>query len=154
SRGGPKPMLTRWQPVAELTTADRMFRELFAPVWPLWTNGSARTVTYGLPVNVTETDGGYRVYATLPGFKPEEVEVSVTDSVLSIEAKRSEEKTEEKGRYLRREVFSGNYRRHLALPGDVRSEDIKASFENGLLTVEVPRAPKPEPVKVAITAGS
>jgi HSP20 family protein len=110
--------------------------------------------TYSLPIDVSETDEGYRVQATLPGFQPEHVDVTVTDGVLSIEAKRSEEKTEEKGRYLRREVFSGNYRRRLTLPGDVKPEDIKASFENGVLTVQVPRVPKPEPVKVAISAGS
>ena len=57
----------------------------------------------------------------------------MTDGVLSIEAKRSEEKTEEKGRYLRREVFSGNYRRQLTLPREVKAEDIKARFENGTL---------------------
>jgi HSP20 family protein len=147
-------MLTRWEPFPELTTADRMFRGLFAPVWPLWTNGSSAVATYSLPVDVSETDEGYTVRATLPGFKPEQVEVSVTDGMLSIEAKRSEEKTEEKGRYLRREVFSGNYRRQLTLPGEVKPEDVKASFEDGVLTVRVPRAPRPQPVKVAITAGS
>jgi len=147
-------MLTRWEPTTELAalngTVDRMFRELFAPIW---TNGSGTSV-YQLPVDVSETDGGYQVRATLPGFKPEQVEVTVTDGVLSIEAKRSEEKTEEKGRYLRREVFSGNYRRQLTLPREVKAEDIKADFENGVLTVKVPRLPKPEPIKVAIGPGS
>jgi HSP20 family protein len=144
-------MLTRWEPFPALTTADRIFRGFFAPVW---TNGSSATATYGMPIDVSETEDGYSVRATLPGFKPEEVEVTVTDGVLSIEAKRSEEKTEEKGRYLRREVFSGNFRRRLTLPGGVKPDDIKAEFENGVLTLEVPREAKPAPVKVAITAGS
>jgi HSP20 family protein len=135
-------MLTRWEALTELTTMD------------MWSNGHSGLTAYNLPVNVTETDEGYRVQATLPGFTPEQVEVTVTDGVLSIEAKRSEEKTEEKGRYLRREVFSGNYRRRLTLPGDVKPEDVKATFENGVLTVQVPRVPKPEPVKVAIGTGS
>ena len=62
--------------------------------------------------------------------------------------------TEGEGRYLRREVFFGNYRRRLALPADVKPADVKADFENGVLTVQVPRAPKPQPVKVAVGAGS
>ena len=132
-------------------TTDRMFREFFGPTW---TNGQAAVNTYQLPIDVSETEDGYRVRATLPGFKPDQVEVTVSDGVLSIEAKRSEEKTEENGRYLRREVFSGNYRRQLTLPRDVKAEDITADFENGVLTVQVPRAPKPQPVKVAIGAGS
>ena len=147
-------MLTRWEPRTELSalngTMDRMFRELFVPIW---TNGTGPSI-HQLPVDVSETDDGYQVRASLPGFKPEQVEVTVTDGVLSIEAKRSEEKTEEKGRYLRREVFSGNYRRQLTLPREVKAEDIKADFENGVLTVKVPRLPKPEPIKVAIGPGS
>jgi HSP20 family protein len=146
-------MLTRWEPTTELATLsgamDRMFREFFAPTWA---NGSG-TAVYQLPVDVSETEDGYRLRATLPGFKPEQVEVTVSDGVLSIDAKRSEEKTEENGRYLRREVFSGNYRRQLTLPGNVKAEDIKAEFDNGVLTVQVPRAPKPQPVKVAIGSG-
>jgi hypothetical protein len=49
---------------------------------------------------------------------------------------------------------SALHRRQLTLPGEVKPEDVKASFEDGVLTVRVPRAPKPQPVKVAITAGS
>ena len=146
-------MLTRWEPMTELATLsgtmDRMFREFFGPTW---TNGSGAT-SYPLPVDVSETEEGYRVRAALPGFKPDQVEVTVSDGVLSIEAKRSEDRTEQNGRYLRREVFSGNYRRQLALPADVKSEDIKADFDDGMLTVQVPRAPKPKPVKVAVGSG-
>jgi HSP20 family protein len=130
---------------------DRMFGQLFGQGW---TNGQSGTPAYQLPVDVSETEDGYQVRATLAGFKPEQVEVTMRDGVLSIEAKRSEEKTEEKGRYLRREVFSGNYRRQLAFPGEVKAEDVKAEFENGVLTIRVPRAAKPQPVKVAISAGS
>jgi len=148
-------MLTRWEPTTELSTlngtVDRMLRQFFAP---MWTNGQSSLATYYLPVDVAETENSYRIQATLPGFKPEQVEVTVNDGVLSIEAKRSEEKTEGEGRYLRREVFFGNYRRRLALPADVKPEDVKADFENGVLTVQVPRAPKPQPVKVAVGAGS
>jgi HSP20 family protein len=148
-------MLTRWEPMTELATLsgamDRMFREFFSPTW---TNGRSGVTTYQLPVDVSETDDGYQVRATLPGFKPEQVEVTVSDGVLSIQASRSEEKTEEKGRYVRRELFSGNYTRKLVLPGEVKAEDVKADFDNGVLTVQVPRAPRPEPVKVAIGSGS
>ena len=148
-------MLTRWEPTTELATLsgamDRMFGQLFGQSW---TNGQSGTPAYQLPVDVTETEDGYQVRATLPGFNADQVEVTMRDGVLSIAAKRSEEKTEEKGRYLRREVFSGNYRRQLAFPGEVKAEDVKADFENGVLTIRVPRAAKPQPVKVAISAGS
>src|ERR1700730_4764156 len=148
-------MLTRWEPTTELATLsgamDRMFGQLFGQSW---TNGQSGTPAYQLPVDVTETEDGCQGRATLPGSNADQVEATMRDGGLSLAAKRSEEKTEEKGRYLRREVFSGNYRRQLAFPGEVKAEDVKADFENGVLTIRVPRAAKPQPVKVAISAGS
>jgi HSP20 family protein len=148
-------MLARWEPATEFTALnsamDRMFRQFFGSTV---LNGESGTPAYALPVDVAETEGGYRVQASLPGFKPDEVEVTASEGVLSIKAAHSEEKTEEKGRYLRREVFSGNYQRRLTLPTDVKAEEITAAFENGVLTVTVPRQPKAEPVKVAIGTGS
>lgn len=148
-------VLARWDPTSEIVSMsgamDRMFREFFGSNW---SDGRLGARTYSLPVDVAETEDGYRVQATLPGFKPEEVEVTATGGVLSIQASHSEEKTEEEGRYLRRELYSGNYRRQLTLPTDVKAEEIKADFENGVLTITVPRQPKAQPVKVAIGTGS
>lgn len=115
--------------------------------------GRTGAPTYHLPVDIVETDGGYRIQAPVPGFKPEDVEVTFSDGVLTINAKRSEEQTRQEGNYLRREVAMGNYQRQTTLPGDVRADSINASFDNGLLTVEVPRAPKPEPVRIKIRPG-
>jgi HSP20 family protein len=109
--------------------------------------------TFHLPVNIVDTEQGYRIQAPVPGFRPEDVEVTFSDGVLTINAKRSEEQTRQEGNYLRREVGFGNYWRQIALPGDVRADDIRATFDNGVLTVEVPRAPKPEPKKIEVKPG-
>jgi HSP20 family protein len=109
--------------------------------------------TYRLPVDIVESDSGYTVKAPVPGFRPEDVEVTFSDGVLSIEARRSEEAERAEGNYVRREVAAGNYRRLIALPDDVQAEQIKASFDNGMLTVEVPRAPRPEPIRIQVERG-
>src|SRR6266851_1106053 len=115
--------------------------------------GGRQLPTFHLPVNISETKDGYRIEAPVPGFRPEDVEVMFADGILTINAKRTGEKTSEEGGYLRREVAFGNYRRQISLPGDVRANDIKATFDNGVLTVDVPRMPKPEPKRIQIRPG-
>jgi len=152
--------LARWSPTSELTNLhtamDRLFGDVFGESMrgsPTGDGGRTGAPTYHLPVDIVEVDNGYRIQAPVPGFKPENVEVTYSDGVLTINAKRTEEKTQKEGNYLRREVAYGNFQRQITMPRDVRADDIKATFENGVLTVEVPRAPKPKPMKIAIQKG-
>ena len=152
--------LARWSPTSELTNLhtamDRLFSDLFgeASHSPLTAAiGRPGAPTFQLPVDVEEVDSGYRIQAPVPGFKPEDVEVTFSDGVLTINAKRAEEKSRQEGNYLRREVAFGNFQRQLTLPGDVRADQIKARFENGILTLEVPRAPKPKPMRIPVQPG-
>jgi HSP20 family protein len=115
-------------------------------------SGGRDLATFRLPVDITETGNGYLIKAPVPGFKPDEVEVSLSDGVLSIKAEHKEEKTEQKKSYLRREVAYGNFERMIALPNDVQGDNIKAAFKNGVLQIEVPRAPKPQPKKIQVRA--
>lgn len=102
------------------------------------------------PVDVQRTEGGYRLQAALPGYKPEEIELTLERGTLTISGKRSEEKRTEQGRYLRREVFSGSFQRRFVLPAEVTAEDVKATFENGLLTVDVAHALESRSVKIPV----
>ena len=110
------------------------------------------TVAQRSAVDVQRTDGGYRFQAALPGFKPEDVEVTLEQGVLTLSGKRSEEQRTEQGRYLRREVFAGSFRRRFALPATVTADDVVATFENGLLTVDVAYAPESRAVKIPVGA--
>ena len=161
-RGGEQVLtLARWSPTSELTNLhtamDRLFSDLFGEALrsPITVQmmGRAGAPAYHLPVDVMEVDNGYRIQAPVPGFKPEDVEVTFSDGVLTINAKRAEEKSRQEGKYLRREVAFGNFQRQLTLPGDVRADQIKARFENGILTLEVPRAPKPKPMRIPVQPG-
>lgn len=147
-------LLTRWNPFAELAameqTANRIFSQVFgAP-------DSARVTEptfYRLPVNIEEVDGRYRITAPIPGFKPEEVDVSYADGSLTISAQHSEEKKSKGNGYLTREVVAGNFYRQVCV-GEVDPNAITAEFENGVLTVSVPGPVKPQPTRIAINAAS
>jgi hypothetical protein len=94
------------------------------------------------------------VQAPIPGVRPEDVEVSFADGVLTINATRREDREQREGRFLlRREIAFGNYQRRIALPGDVQADNITARFDNGVLTIEVPRSARPEPPRIEVQPG-
>jgi HSP20 family protein len=126
---------------------DRLFGDFFGS--PL-TESSAASQTWYLPVDIVDQGNAFQVKAALPGFKPEDVEVTYHDGVLSISAQRRRESESKQGSYLRRELSVGNYSRSVQLQGDIKASDIKASFENGVLTVDVPKSPEAKPVKIPI----
>ena len=123
-------------------------------IWPGLVNGWNSPDRVWAPMDVRRTDDGYRIETALPGFKPEDIEVTLDQGTLTISAKRSEEKKAEQGRYLHREVYSGSYMRRLTLPRDVKAEDISTVFENGMLTVEVKYDVARNAVKIPVTAAN
>ncbi|TMC01989.1 MAG: Hsp20/alpha crystallin family protein [Chloroflexi bacterium] len=136
--GGESTMaLTRWSPFVTLPS-------LFSGWEPF------PATTFRAPLDVQRTEGGYRLQAALPGFRPEDVEVTLERGTLTIAATRSEDKEAEQGRYLRREVFSGSYRRRLVVPPEVTAEDITATLENGVLTVDVEHTPANQSVRIPV----
>jgi len=139
---------------------DRLFGDVFGEMFGPAQRGdgeasgtTSQNPMYHLPVNIKEIENGYRIEAPVPGFRPEDVEVTYSDGVLTVNAKRTAERTRNEGNYLRREVAFGNCRRQITLPGDIRAENIKANFENGVLTVEVPCQSRPEPKRIQVQPG-
>ncbi len=103
-------------------------------------------------LNVSETEGAYEISAELPGLKPEEVNVELKDGNLWISGKKEEEH-EEKGKTFHRiERRYGEFRRMVELPSAVEEEQIHAKFENGLLSVNVPKSEKVKPKRIPVTA--
>ena len=128
---------------------ENLFDDFFDPFWndaalERMMNREARD-TFGkrganmMKTDVKQTDNGYEVAVDLPGCKKEDVQMDLNDGYLTIQAVRSHSKDEkdEKGRYLRRESFSGTCARSFYV-GDVKKEDIHAKFEDGVLHVELP----------------
>jgi HSP20 family protein len=133
---------------------DRLFSDVFGDsLSRVGGDEGAMMPTLHLPVDIRETDNGYMIEAPVPGFKPEDVEVTFSDGMLTINARRREEREQREGQYLRREIAFGNYQRRIALPADVRAENIRATFDNGVLRVEVPRAERPQPVRIQVQPG-
>jgi HSP20 family protein len=143
----------RSEPVELFDRFDRMFDEWMHDLpfrWPLFPGrGTGAGV---IPVDEYEDDGALVVRAELPGIDPEtDVELTVSDHVLLIEAERKEEeKVSEKG-YVRREVRYGTFTRALPLPDGVTEADITATYQDGVLEIRIPTPNAEPPKKIAVT---
>lgn len=100
-----------------------------------------------MKTDVKEKDGSYVLDIDLPGFKKEDIKIELNDGYLTVNASRNYENEEkpEDGKYIRRERFCGSCSRTFYAGDAVKPEDIKAKFENGILTVTLP---KEEPKKL------
>ncbi len=135
--------LTRWEPLRDLVSLreamDRLFDESFVRV-----PGVSRGKSFAPSVDMYETEKEVVVKATVPGVKPEDIEISASGDRLVIRGKLEEERTEEEASYVLRERRFGAFERVLPLPSTANVEDAKAEFKNGVLTITMPKRTVPE----------
>jgi HSP20 family protein len=135
--------LIRWEPLERLVSMDDMMDRFFDRA--VWRPLGSEPFVGDVALDMYETKEDVVVKATLPGVKPEDLQVRVEAGILHIEAEtKSEEKIEEKD-YVRRERRYGKVSRSVALSSDVHADKASAEFENGVLTLKFP---KREEVKV------
>ena len=93
-----------------------------------------------MKTDIKETEDSYILDVDLPGYKKEDIKVDITDGYLTINAKASNEINEEKkGKFVRRERFVGECNRSFYVGEDIKEDEIRASFKNGILELEVPK---------------
>ena len=135
--------LARWDPevgMRSLSQAiDRFFEEpSYRPRW--WLFPHLMDEEEIMPVDMFETDGAVVVKASIPGIKPEDIEISVTDNSLSIRGESKSEEEVKEENYFRRERRYGRFSRQIMLPGGTLGEKAEAEFKDGVLTITVPKA--------------
>lgn len=115
-----------------------------------WQDGAQNFNNRTVPaVNIKETDHSYEVELFAPGKKKEDFNIDVEDELLTISAEfKSENQTEEQGKYTRKEFSYSSFKRSFTLPDTVKDEEIKASYEDGILRIKLPKKeealPKPK----------
>jgi HSP20 family protein len=142
--------LIRWEPAREMMTLrdamDRLFDDAFTR--PLRLNDGGN---WSMPaVDMYQTDNEVVVKAAIPGVKTDEVQINVTGEVLTIKGEiKEKEEVKEKAYHLREQRW-GMFERTLALPTDVIADKAKAEFENGVLTITLPKAEEVRPKTISI----
>lgn len=102
------------------------------------------------PVDVRETDEALTLFVELPGVKREDVDITVENRTLTVRGERQFEQDVERENYHRIERAYGNFTRTFTLPANVQADHVKATFTDGVLTVELPKAEESKPRKIAI----
>ncbi len=131
-------------------TVDRLFEDMRP--WRIFDGSPADAYAY-FPLDVYETSDDVVVNASLPGVKPEDIDISVSGQVLSLRAESKEEHEETAQNYYRRERRAGTFLRQVQLPTEVDSESAEAVFERGVLQLTLPKAEAVKPKSIKVQSG-
>lgn len=140
--------LTRWEPFKDLVSLrsdfDRLFESFFGMTPVVQDNFWAPVV------DVAENNGNIEVKAELPGMKKEDIKVTVKDNVLSLSGERKQEKETKEKTYHRIERYYGSFCRNIQLPESVEADKVKATYENGVLSIVLPKPESAKPKKIDV----
>jgi len=147
-------IVRRASPLGELVSLrqamDRLFEDSFVRPRGWLTTGFPSVDGYGFPIDVTGGTDAVTVEASLPGFKPEDVEITVENGVLSIKAESGSERTDRDGNTLVSEIRRGSASRTITLPAGLEPDKATATFEHGMLTLRIPKAEAVKPRQIRI----
>jgi HSP20 family protein len=120
---------------------NRLFGDFFAAPTALdrFSEKDGLQAAFSPSIDIRETDEEVRVEAELPGMDPEDIDVSYTGNTLTISGEKRTEKEQKNERYFRKERAYGSFRRSISLPGAIQEEEIAASFQHGVLQVNLPK---------------
>mgnify|MGYP000651634289 FL=1 len=101
-------------------------------------------------VDVEEDEKSIHVRAEIPGIDEKDLNVTLEDNVLTISGEKKEERKEENKRYVLAERRFGSFKRSIALPDEVKADSVKASFKNGVLTIDFEKKEVSQPKRITI----
>ena len=114
-------------------------------------NGASR-VSYLTPLaNILETTDAYVLEAELPGMKKEEIDIALQDGVLTVSGERKLEREHQEGETFRSERYFGKFQRSVTLPVAVDAGKVKASYKDGILSIDLPKAEEAKPKHIAVS---
>ena len=131
---------------------DRLFEDSFVRPRGSWSAASGEASP--LPLDVSTSNDALVVEAALPGVRPDDVEITVEDGTLTIRGHSREEREDRQGDYVVQEIRRGEFSRSLTLPNGLEADKAEATFEDGILTLRIPRAEQVKPRQIRINPTS
>ena len=131
--------------VSPFTDIDRLFEDFLGRRLPRtlgWDRALPDVAELTPNVDVIDREDEVLVRAEVPGYKKEDIEVSVSGNTLTLRGETSSEEKEEKGDFYRHEIMRGAFTRTVALPAEVDDSKAKASMKDGVLELHLPKAEK------------
>ena len=147
--------LTTRRPMRNLFSFHNEMGRIFGDAFGSQEGGTDSEETSWMPtIDISETENGYEIRAELPGVSEDDVNVSVTDNVLTVKGEKRQEAETEGKNYHRVERRYGSFQRRFTLPREVVTDDIKAEFSDGVLTLSIPKPEAVKPTEIPITTAS
>ncbi len=142
--------LIRWDPFREMYTMRRSMDRLFDDFFNEQSGEWRKPFSWDLALDVVENKDDFVVKASLPGIKPEDLDITYTENTLTIKGETKQETEKEEARYHLRERRYGSFARSITLPRVVIGESIEASYEAGVLTLRLPKSEEIKPKRIAV----
>jgi len=143
------PQLSNWTPFDRLASLRDEVDRLFDFSWP--SRDSGLFSGWSPALDVFDDKDNLVVKAELPGLKKDEINLSLHDGVLTISGERKQESERKEGESFRSERYFGKFQRSVTLPTAVDSSKVNASYKDGVLTVELPKAEESKPKQIAVS---
>jgi len=145
--------LNRWEPFRGTVTLQEQVNRLFNDIFDHKSEESSLTA-WEPSVDIYETEHELVVKADLPEVDPKDLDIRVENNILTIRGERKFEKKVNEENYLRVERSYGSFARSFTLANTVNSEAIKADYQNGVLTLSIPKREEAKPKQIKVTVGT
>ena len=145
-------VLQRFDPFRDLRNMEETMNRLWRGFGTATTREGAED--WNIAIDVVQKPEEIVVNASLPGVKPEDIDVTIEDNVLTLKAARQAEHKEEDSRYLIQERSYGSYYRALRLPDTVDVSKVKSTYDNGVLAISLPKAEEKKPKQIKVNVGA
>jgi len=142
--------MIRFSPSNELRRLQREIDSIFQNMYPADGDREAPETGWTPRVDLSETEDAYHIHLDLPGVEKDDVDINLQDGTLTIRGERKEQAREEGTNTVRVERSFGQFFRSFTLPQTIKQDAIRATYDNGVLAVEVPKAEETKPRRIEI----
>lgn len=137
--------LVKWDPVNEFASLQNEFNKVFAN-----SLANRESDIWNPSVDLSETKEGYKIKADIPGLNKEDIDISYDDKTLTIKGHRKTSDVQEGENFYKKEISYGSFQRIVYLGQDVDPENIKATYNSGVLELNIPKAEKTKSKKIVL----
>ena len=143
--------IERWSPFREFLAWDRAMRPRFTYGFRPYRRVETDPSSWSIPLDISRDGDELVVRGALPGVKPEDIDITIEDRVLTLAGRTGSDDEREEDGYVLRERRSGAFRRSLRLPGGVDPEKAASTYEHGVVTIRLPMAEERKPRRLTLS---
>lgn len=148
-------MLVRYSPYRDVVTMRRALDRLAEKATDrAYDQAEFSKAEWALALDVVEHESEYQVKASLPGVKPEDVEITFDKGLLTVRGELKDEHETKQGKVHLRERRFGSFVRTISMPSTIQADHIQAEYKDGVLTLRLPKAEEAKPRRITVNAAS